>query len=79
MSNSRPMVFQGMKVIIQDDRIVERSLKERLLSLPWRPFKKQKIIKSPLEKGQVIRAGNTIVMQSDSWRKLQQATKGGGE
>lgn len=74
-------LMAGMKVVVvPSPKVVMRTWKDRLLTLPWRPLQASKIITHPMwnmiEEGQYCyRHGNTIFLNENQFSELQKLKK----
>ena len=78
MLHENPQMFNGYKIHIVDpvctETKVKRSWKERLFTLPFRPFCKSKIVSAwveTVEDGQVIQNNDCIMMNAKTWAILK--------
>lgn len=76
-----PQFLFGCRVILKDNlcckvKLVNRTWKERLFSLPWKPFKKRKPIQIPSDEIIYYPNGSLLVMHSETWEKIAKWTEG---
>lgn len=81
------MMFNGFRVLLSEWLVEEgqpfpepRTWRERLFSLPWRPFKRTRWI-TPMVPSRTVRKvdRDTLLMHPAIWRELKEATSGGQE
>lgn len=63
--------FAGLSVYVVDDvmQTVVRTLRERFLSLPWRPWVRYKSV--PMADPQVLRSDNSVYVPRSMWPAFQ--------
>ena len=66
-----PLTFAGLPVIIKKPRIVELSWTARLLSWPWRPWKKFHVMPPIIPDGQIFRVAGRLLMTEATWTAIQ--------
>lgn len=66
-----PLSFAGMPVIVHRPMTVRRTWRERLFSLPWRPFRKFKTVPPAIGDGQVYRVLDTWHVTESTWDSLK--------
>ncbi len=69
--------FGGLKVLVKPDHVeVRRTLKERLLSWPWRPWVRKKWIDNPIFQpgAQGYRMGDTLLVKESFYQQLKEHT-----
>jgi hypothetical protein len=82
MNSFIPHQLNGVPVTIQEpvncEVSVSRAWKERLFTLPFKPFTKTKIkheLKDILEDGQILKMPTGLVMNAKTWRDCELALK----
>ena len=71
------MQFNGIKVVIVrpcvEEIMVKRSWKERLLTLPLKPFskyKKESFLQEQIADGEIVMGANCAMMNEKTWENL---------
>tara|TARA_R110000764_G_scaffold30687_1_gene70944 strand:- start:14242 stop:14529 length:288 start_codon:yes stop_codon:yes gene_type:complete len=82
MNSFIPHQLNGVPVTIQEpincEISVDRTWKERLFTLPFKPLVKTKIkqeLKDVLEDGQILKMSHGLVMNAKTWRDCELALK----
>ena len=65
----------GKEVLIMPEFVsTGRSWRERMFSLPWRPWERTKLVRNPaLEKGEIFETPGAFHISESHWEKLKQA------
>ena len=75
---NRPMRLCGVPVTIAEpfkcQKLVKRTWKERLLSwTPWEAYRTEYTLVDTLKDGQILKAGNSMVMNAATWKQAVHA------
>lgn len=71
-----PQMFSGMRVVVVPETVeVDRTWRERLLTLPWRPWVRRKLVRNQfLPEGHAFQVGDTLYLTQDAWNTLKRET-----
>ena len=68
----RFQIIENSQMVDRKETEVSRPWKERLFSLPFKPFKKTKIIVTYIPKSEILQYGNVIVCHPAIAAKIRQ-------
>lgn len=80
------MMFNGLHVIESiyltkagTPYEVRRSWRERLFTIPWRPWQATRTVIPQVPIREAFQFGNSLVMHPDMWRELQELARARGQ